>query len=362
MRFGIYCVMKISRKKRGTRTAAGILLTLISTVCCIQAVGAVPLYEVPRNNTEELYLVPGGMPFGVSFESEGVTVVGIGEVVSGGVTRSPAKDAGFTEKDIILSMNGEKVTDAQKLSEIIDSVGGEAIRVSVRREGREILLYLTPVQSDSDGRYRAGLFIREGTAGIGTVTYIDRRTGCFAGLGHGICEPDSGELIPVKRGSVVNVAISGVIKGKNGHPGELQGYFSSGKIGTLFSNKDCGVYGVFCEYPQGVCNEAVPIAASDEIREGDAEILCTTGDDGIGRYGVSLSHIDRSGRNVKNFVVTVTDPNLLSRTGGIVQGMSGSPIMQDGKLIGAVTHVLVNDPTRGYGIFIENMLSEGEKT
>ena len=217
---------------------------------------------------------------------------------------------------------------------------------------------MTPVRSDE--RYKAGLWIRDSTAGIGTVTFIDPATGAFAGLGHGICDSDTGELVKPGRGIVVNVAISGVEKGQAGAPGELRGYFSSGKIGSLTGNTECGVFGVFAELPEGMSGDAkaIPAATSAETHDGDAEIICTS-DSGTGRYKVRISGIDRSGRPVKNFVVTVTDPDLIAKTGGIVQGMSGSPIIQDGKLIGAVTHVLVNSPEKGYGIFIDNMLTAG---
>ena len=229
--------------------------------------------------------------------------------------------------------------------------------MTVRRGEDEFITELTPVLCADDGKYKAGLLIRDGTAGIGTVTYVDPETGSFAGLGHGICESGSDKLAPLTRGAVVNVTVSGIAKGQPGVPGELKGYFSSGKIGTLFGNTECGVYGVFAEYPRGMCADTVEAAKTGEICAGDAELWCTTDESGVGKYTVQISDIDHSGRSVKNFVVTVTDPVLLNKTGGIVQGMSGSPIIQNGKLIGALTHVLVNDPTKGYGIFIENMLS-----
>ncbi len=348
--------MRGNKKRYHSRTTALCLALAVGILAFISPVAAAPLYEISYDDISELKLIPGGMPFGVSLDAECITVVGVCDIISGGKPVSPAKDAGIEEKDTIIALNGQKVTNAAMVSELIDSAGGSPVEVTVKRGDSRLELTVHPAISDEDGKYRAGLFIREGTAGIGTVTYIDPETGSFAGLGHGICELDSGKLVPVTRGVVVNVAISGVVKGKVGSPGELQGYFSSGKIGTLFSNRDCGVYGVFCEYPEWFCPEAIPVAATNEICEGDAEILCTTGYDGIGRYKVTLSHIDHSGKKSKNFVVTVTDPTLLEKTGGIVQGMSGSPIIQNGKLVGAVTHVLVNDPTRGYGIFIENML------
>ncbi len=295
-----------------------------------------------QNTTGGKMLIPGGVPFGVRLYSEGVLVVGVDDVECGGESISPAKNAGIKEKDMILSVNGERIIGADQVSALIDGCGGEPVEFEIRRGSEEFTLSVTPVISESDGKYRTGMWIRDSTAGIGTVTYIDPEYGAFAGLGHGICDIDSGELIPLTRGSVVNVEISGITKGRSGAPGELKGYFSSGKIGTLFGNKECGVYGIFAEYPKGASSEAVPAAARGEIVCGEAEMFCTVDGEGVKSYGVDISHIDHSGKSVKNFVVTVTDPVLLEKTGGIVQGMSGSPIIQDGKLVGAVTHVCVN--------------------
>ncbi len=309
---------------------------------------------------KDIKLIPGGVPFGVKLYSDGVTVLGVGEVKCDNGTFSPAKDAGIVSKDVILKINGKSVSTAEDVVAQIHSCEGSTLSMTVIRGGNELNFDVTPVRSSEDGRYRAGLWIKDSTAGIGTVTYIDADGARFAGLGHGICDVDTGELIEFSRGNVVNVAVSGIVKGRPGSPGELKGYFSSGKIGKILGNKECGVYGLLAELPIGLRDEAVPIALSDEIHEGEAEMLCTIDCLGVKRYKVNVSKIDRSGRSVKNFIVNVTDAELLEKTGGIVQGMSGSPIIQDGKLIGAVTHVLVNDPTKGYGIFIENMLDAAE--
>ncbi len=325
--------------------------------CSVGLFGTIPVKSVDVTVIDDVSLIPGGVPFGVKLYSKGVVVVGVGDVTCGTSCVSPAREAGFMERDIIRALDGKTVNEAAEISELVIASEGKPIEFTVERGDKELTISVTPVISSSDGKYKTGLLIRDSTAGIGTVTYIDPEIGSFAGLGHGICDIDTGELVELTRGTVVNVAISDVVKGQPGIPGELKGYFSSGKIGTIFGNNDCGVYGVFSEYPSGVGNEALPIALSSEITEGEAEVWCTTGGGGIGKYKVNISNIDRCGRQIKNFVVTVTDPALLECTGGIVQGMSGSPLIQDGKLIGAVTHVLINDPTRGYGIFIENMLA-----
>lgn len=307
----------------------------------------------------ERMLIPGGVPFGVRLYCEGIMVVGISDVSVGGSPCCPAKDAGVHVRDMIVRVNGKKVTTSEELVSVIGGSGGAPIELTLKRGSGEVTLSIVPVMADDSSEYKTGLWIRDSTAGIGTVTFVDPETGAFAGLGHGICDPDTGELVKAGRGIVVNVSISGVAKGQAGVPGELKGYFSSGKIGTLIRNSERGAFGVLTEYPEGLSEEAeaIPAADSKEIKEGEAELICTADGGGIGRYKVRISGIDHSGRAVKNFVVTVTDPDLISKTGGIVQGMSGSPIIQNGKLIGALTHVLVNDPERGYGIFIENMLS-----
>lgn len=338
-------------KTIGCRLLPRLTALLVAVSVCLGA-GAASVGAVKNG---EAMLYPGGMPFGVKLYSDGVLIVGIGEVRCGNTVSSPAGDAGLLADDIILSVCGERVNDAAGVSALVEKSGGRTIEIAVRRGKSELYFSVTPAMSD-DGSYKAGLIIRDGTAGIGTVTYIEPEIGSFAGLGHGICDSESGELVPLTRGAVVGAKISGVVKGESGAPGELQGYFCTGKIGTVTDNTECGVYGVFCDIPTGLYTEPLPAAKASEIKEGEAEVLCTTGDDGIGRYTVRISDIDRSGRETKNFVVTVTDEELLSRTGGIVQGMSGSPIIQDGKLVGAVTHVLISDPTKGYGIFIENML------
>ena len=174
------------------------------------------------------------------------------------------------------------------------------------------------------------------------------------------CDATSGEIVSMTRGSVVDVTISGVVRGEAGTPGEVKGYFSSGKTGTLFSNTDCGVFGMFAESPKNTVCEPLPVGLRNEVREGAAYIYCTLDTNKIEKYTVELSAIDRNASGNKCFTVKITDKALLEKTGGIIQGMSGSPIIQNGKLVGAVTHVLINDPTTGYGIFIENMLTAAQ--
>lgn len=305
---------------------------------------------------EGMMLCPGGMPFGVKFMTEGVTVVGFCDVEADGGRVNPAAEAGLKLRDVILQVNGEPLTGAAKLTEQIESCDGRELLLLCRRKQEQVELRLTPVYCPAEARYKTGIWVRDSGAGIGTVTFVLPDTGAFAGLGHGICDADTGELIAMQRGSVSDVTIRSVVKGEAGAPGELKGYFNPGKTGSLLGNSTCGVWGVFSKVPSDV-GEAIPIALRSEITDGEAYILSTLDSNRVERYDVQICNINKDAKGSKCFTVKVTDPDLLAASGGIVQGMSGSPIIQNGKLVGAVTHVLVGDPTTGYGIFIENMLT-----
>ncbi len=301
-------------------------------------------------------LIPGGMPFGIRMQTEGVMVVGLTEVASGGKSCFPARDAGVRQKDILLSVNGKAVTSAEEATALIAASGGKAVTLTVSRGSEKKELTVTPKKSDKDGQFRCGMWLRDSASGIGTVTFIDPDSGLFGGLGHGVCDGNTGALVPLSRGSVLSVKLSGAVRGECGKPGELRGSFTGTRLGALIVNSECGVFGLFSEMPKD-CRAPMPVAPAAEVREGEATVLCTLDEGGTHEYRVEISRIDHSARPTKSFTVRVTDPALLEKTGGIVQGMSGSPIIQNGKLIGAVTHVLVDDPTTGYGIFIENMLT-----
>ncbi len=311
--------------------------------------------ELSHEELEDLCLYPGGMPFGIKFFTEGVTVVGFCDVETEKGAVNPATKAGLHAKDVILSVNGKVLTGASQLTELIEGCNGSTLKLGCRRGSNEFEVTLTPVYCPSEARYKTGIWVRDSGAGIGTVTFIMPETGAFAGLGHGICDADTGALVAMRRGTVADVTISSVVKGAPGAPGELKGYFNAGKVGALLGNSTCGVWGLFSEVPE--CpTEPMPIGLRDDITEGDAYILCTLDTNKIERYDVKISNINHDATGPKCFTVSVIDPDLLAASGGIVQGMSGSPIIQNGKLVGAVTHVLINDPATGYGIFLENML------
>ena len=304
-----------------------------------------------------MQVYPGGMPFGIKFITEGVTIVGFSDVKTAKKSENPAASAGLRLGDTIVSINGRKIIDASELTSIVEASAGNPLTVDYIRDGNKCSLTLTPALSASDGKYKTGLYVRDNGAGIGTVTFIMPETLSFAGLGHGICDSGTGKLVPIQRGSVVDVTVSGVVRGLVGSPGEIKGYFSSGKIGTLLTNTECGVYGVFATLPKNASTQTVPIGKSTDVKEGEAYIYCTLAGNKVEKYKVRLENIRYGEQGNKCFNVKITDSSLLRQTGGIVQGMSGSPIIQNGKIVGAVTHVLINDPTTGYGIFIENMLN-----
>ena len=298
----------------------------------------------------------GGMPFGVKFLSDGIVIVGFTDVETSSGTETPAYDAGLRINDVITHVNGSPVKTTAELIDKIENCTSP-LEITYTRGGKESTAKFTPALSSNDGKKKSGMWIRDTTAGIGTVTFIDTETGSFAGLGHGICDPSSGNIIKMERGTVVDVQISGIKKGVEGQPGELKGYFTSDRSGVLLGNTETGVYGVFSDIPTDLIpDKEIELAERSEVSEGDAYIWCTLDDGEPQKYSIKIEDVCTDSTDNRCFTVKVTDKSLLEKTGGIVQGMSGSPIIQNGKLVGAVTHVLVNDPTAGYGIFIDSMI------
>ena len=322
----------------------------------------IPIKTVSVKVVQEKLLVPCGTPFGIKMFTNGVMVVGVADIESAGKMINPAAVAGVKVGDIITAVNGKAVTQNSQVAKLIESSAGEPVKLSIKRNEEALTATLTPILSDVDGCYKGGLWVRDSTAGIGTVTFYDPSNGAFGGLGHGICDVDTNELMPLRSGDVISVTISGIVKGQKGRAGELRGYFNNDfPVGQLQANSEAGVYGTLNASP--VPAQAIPLAAKQEVKTGAAQIYTTVDGTAPRPYGIEIESINyQDGTKTKNLVVKVTDPDLLGKTGGIVQGMSGSPIVQNGKLVGAVTHVFVNDPTRGYGILAENMLEISEKT
>lgn len=331
--------------------ATGIMLISISgDICTVSAVS-----NVSKSSTR--YVIPCGTPFGVKLYTDGVVVVGTDEIVFNGKHISPADDAGIIDGDVIYSINGKKINSNEELSEIINSSGGRTISVQIKRDDRTFTTELTPAKTNEKGDYKAGLWVRDSCAGIGTMTFYEPQSGCFAALGHGICDADTCKLLPSSDGDIVNSTIESITKGVKGTPGGLNAYFTDDEpIGRLVKNTEQGVYGTLEYTPKGC---ALPVANRNEVNLGKASILSTIEGEIPILYDIEITSINLEAcNNTKNMVIEIKDKDLLEKTGGIVQGMSGSPIMQNGYVVGAVTHVFVNDPEKGYAIFADTMLNE----
>lgn len=316
----------------------------------------IPIKTVNVDVVKETLLVPCGTPFGLKMLTNGVVVVGIADIKTESKTVNPAAIAGLKVGDIITAINGKVVNTNVEIIDAVTKSEGKELALSVYRNNVKFSVTLQPVKSEVDSMFKAGLWVRDSTAGIGTLTFYNPLTKSFAGLGHGVCDADTNELMPLLNGDIVPVTISGINKGQKGTPGELRGYFTTDiAIGTLDANVSAGVYGTLNYIPKG---NALEVAMKQEVKTGAAKILATIDGGKPQYYNVDIENIDyRDSVQSKNMVLHITDENLINATGGIVQGMSGSPIIQNNKIVGAVTHVFVNDPTHGYGIFAENMLA-----
>ncbi len=337
----------ISVSKR--KAVAVFLLSLFILCSCL-----VPVSAAGTPATTEKTLIAAGIPFGVRLHTDGVIVVNLTEVGGGEKTASPAKDAGIRKGDIIISVNGERMNSASSLCDTVEKNGEKELSILVRRGGEEKTFSVKAHRTDN-GKYKIGVLARDNAAGIGTVTFIDPETCMFMGLGHGICDGETGELVPVSYGTCEEVRLTEIIKGKKGAPGELRGFFTGKKTGKILKNSFTGVSGALSDIPADLSSAIYPAAGKSHVHSGKATVITSVDGSGRAEYEIVISEIDE-GSGQKNFTVEITDPRLLEKTGGIVQGMSGSPIIQDGYLIGAVTHVMISNPRKGYGILIENML------
>ena len=328
--------------------------------------GAIPVKNVEVHREEAPVFAVGGRPFGIKLLMEGVMVTGLGDIETAeGGCICPAKEAGIQKGDVIRRADGVELTSNDQLQELISSSCGKVIELSAERDGESFTAYLQPVMSRRSRGWKGGMWVRDSIAGIGTMTFFDKETGSFVGLGHPICDSDTGGIVPVHSGEAVPVDITEVKRGARGLPGELRGAFSkSGSFGILDRNKSSGIYGHLSPEALATISESCEeftMARRQEVGTGAAEIYATVDGETPERYSAEIVSVDYGSVGTsKNMVIRITDERLLERTGGIVQGMSGSPVIQNGKLAGAVTHVFVADPTQGYGIFAENM-AEGMK-
>ena len=329
-------------------------------VFAYQFTNLAPLYASTVAASEDSQLILGGHSIGVNINVDGIMILGLSDFYGqDGKKYCPAKEAGLKEGDIITSVDSKVVTDATEFSNIVDECTGGKISIEYIRNGKKISTTIVPAKCSEDGKYRLGLWARDGTTGIGTLTFADPDTKSFGALGHGVSDADTGKLIIPGKSNIYYAAVSDVTKGTFSTPGELQGYFISSEIGSITSNTECGIFGTLAEEVEGT--RLISAASRQEVSTGSATIFCCIDGNTVEEFSVNIERVNINSKDNKNMVVRITDEKLLKSTGGIVQGMSGSPIVQNGKLVGAVTHVFVNDPTRGFGIFIENMLAEAEK-
>ena len=298
-----------------------------------------------------------GTPFGLKLLSDGVMVVGLSDFRSDGAKVNPARRAGIEEGDVIHTANGKNVYSNAAFAEAVAHSEGSLSLELTDRSGKRKKAALTPAYSDADGCLKTGMWVRDSAAGIGTLTYIDPENGTFGGLGHGICDADTHGIVPVHEGGIVEARITDVRRGVKGKAGEIRGFLGTDELGVLTDNTVCGTFGRYtAEIPDG---KEYEVAYKQSVRTGKAKILCTVEPDGEPQlYDITIDKIHYSGEPAKNMIITVTDKKLLKLTGGIIQGMSGSPVIQKGQFVGAVTHVFVNNPKSGYAIFAENMLGQ----
>ena len=355
--------------KEETTGLPGIAILLLRCICL--GLAAILLWTVPTRaqavsapgrGEAARQLIPVGRTVGIKLFSDGVMVIGLSEVVGETTSSCPAKECGLKEGDIITQVNETEIQSAESLRDTLQSAGQEEVTLHVLRGGQALELEARAALGADDNCYRLGAWTRDSMAGIGTITFYDPERGVFGALGHGINDIDTFELIPLASGSVMESTVANVVRGQCGTPGELQGKFDlTHDVGTLYANTDAGVFGTLEEPAYVSGQDPLPAEGRSAAKVGKATILSNVAGNSVCEYEIEITKLyhdlSDSGRNL---MIRVTDPRLLEETGGIVQGMSGSPILQNGKIVGAVTHVLVEDPTKGYGIFIEKMLESSD--
>ncbi len=338
----------------------------------ISLFGLLPLRDVEIDVQDNLTLFPGGQAVGVALYTSGVLVVGTSDLTGLG-GQSPARAAGLKAGDLITEVNGQTLENTAQLQQMVSSSGEKPLPLTVLRGDSRLRLTLEPQKDRQSGAFRIGAWVRDSTAGVGTLSFYGqvRRKGenadvpiTYGALGHAITDTDTQQVLTVSRGQVMLADVVDVRKGKRGVPGELKGSFlrENRVMGDIDLNNQFGIYGDLEGLPdQPLYPKGLPVGRKDAVHTGPATILCTVDAEGMKEYDIQIVEVARqSAPQQRSMIVKVTDPALLDKTGGIVQGMSGSPIIQDGRLIGAVTHVYVNDPTMGYGLFIEWMLAQGD--
>lgn len=345
-----------SALKKGSIIFAGLLLTIV----------IIGQLTINHDNTasvdvvSERVLVPGGHSVGVSMDVRGVLIVGLEEIETADGDRiNPGIKAGLQIGDMILEINGTKVYKASEVQELVNEIQGD-VKLKIKRKNETLNVRLTPIIAKDDNLYKLGVWVKDKTAGIGTLTYYDPVNQSFGALGHAIIDPETGAVLSVNKGQLLQAQVQSIQEGEAGTPGEIRGVFyeAESPLGGLEKNSVYGVFGnAYHPIENPLYEKPLVVGSQDQVEKGKAYILTTLDNNKLERFEIEIEKIDhQSEPSDKGMVVKVTDERLLEKSGGIVQGMSGSPIIQNDRIIGAVTHVFVNNPKKGYGIFIEWML------
>lgn len=328
--------------------------------------GVLPIKNVSVDVLPAINVIPGGQSIGVRLNTKGALVVGYSDIIGeNNKIYSPYREGKIQIGDIILEVNRQIIKSADDITNITNNLSGNPVNLKINRKGSIIYTTIRPAKSKEDGQYRLGLWVRDHTAGIGTLTFYSPDKNLYAALGHAITDIDTGDILSVDNGEIMKSRITSINKGKRSSPGELRGIFLEeiDTIGNIEKNTEYGIYGsIYNNKSNELYSRPIPIGYQSQVKEGSAKILTTIDDRGIQAFDIQiLKKVEQKTANQKGMIIKVTDKNLLNKTGGIVQGMSGSPIIQGGRLVGAVTHVFVNDPSKGYAVYAEWMVNEMKK-
>ncbi len=323
-------------------------------------IGNINVKNIDVNIMSKEVIIPSGELIGLKLYTNGVLVVGMSEIDG----EKPYKDSGIEEGDRIIKINEKTIDSTNDLINEVNKSKGETLNIEYVRDGKSIMTSIKPIKTDKK-EYKIGLWVRDAAAGVGTLTFMDPKTNMFAALGHGITDIDTGELINVANGEFVTTKILSIVKGLVGSPGKIQGSIDSQKtIGTIYKNSNLGVYGILTDIStlNIDTSKKIPVATRNEIKLGEATILCSIDGQEAKEYKVEIEKIYlKNDYDNKSMLIKVTDEELINKTGGIIQGMSGCPIIQNGKFVGSLTHVLVNNPKEGYAVFGDIMLKQAKE-
>ena len=359
--FKIETLLPVTTEYKGAKVDDSNEINIVGSTMKVnlKLLGVIPIKSTTLEVVEESYVAVLGTPFGIKIFTDGVLVIDMEYIKTSVGNKNPAVDAGIKIGDYIVSIDSNEVLTNEDVAEFINNSQGKTLDLKIKRDGRIKNVKLTPVLSSEDGTYKAGLWVKDSTAGLGTLTFYSPYNDMICGLGHAMYESNTGTVIDFRKGELVGANIKSVVKGTSGIAGELKGTLTYNTLGRLYENCINGVYGpATCIIDSTNLTE---IAHKQDITDGAATIICTVDNEGPKSYSceINLGNIAVND-TIQNMTVTITDPKLLSITGGIVQGMSGSPIIQNGKLVGVLTHVLIDNPKKGYGIFAESMLETAQ--